>query len=89
MDIQSRTKWVDYSKAKDTMFQYTDIKQAPWYVVNADDKKRARLNCISHLLSLIPYKELKPEALKLPPRQSDEGYMRPPVTDQTFVPEKY
>ena len=89
MDILSRSKWVEYSKAKDTMFQYTDIKQAPWYVVNADDKKRARLNCIHHLLSLIPYEEIKHEEIKLPPRQSNEAYIRPPVTDQTFVPEIY
>jgi polyphosphate kinase len=89
MDVQSRSKWVEYSKAKDAMFQYTDIKQAPWYVVNADDKKRARLNCIHHLLSLIPYKDLDQEDIKLPPRQSDEDYVRPPVTDQTFVPEVY
>jgi polyphosphate kinase 2 len=89
MDVQSRAKWVEYSKAKDTMFQYTDIKQAPWYVVNADDKKKARLNCIHHLLSMIPYDEIKQEDIKLPPRQSDEGYIRPPVTDQTFVPEVY
>jgi polyphosphate kinase 2 len=89
MDLESRSKWVEYSKAKDAMFQYTDTKQSPWYVVNSDDKKRARLNCIHHLLSLIPYKETKYEKLVLPPRQSDEGYMRPPVTDQTFVPEIY
>ncbi len=89
MDLESRGKWVEYSKAKDTMFQYTDIKQAPWYVVNADDKKRARLNCIKHLLSLIPYKELEYEKIKLSPRQSDENYIRPPMNLQTFVPEVY
>jgi polyphosphate kinase 2 len=89
MDVESRSKWVEYSKAKDAMFQYTDIKQAQWYVVNADDKKRARLNCIHHLLSLIPYEEVKQEKISLPPRQSDHGYVRPPVTDQTFVPEIY
>jgi polyphosphate kinase 2 len=89
MDLQARSKWVEYSKAKDEMFSYTDIKQAPWYVVNADDKKRARLNCISHLLSLIPYKEIKHEKIILPPRQKEGGYVRPPMTDQTFVPEKY
>lgn len=89
MDIESRTRWVDYSKAKDTMFQYTDIKQAPWYVVEADDKKRARLNCIHHLLSLIPYKEVRYDKIVLPERQSEEGYMRPPIDDQTFVPEVY
>jgi polyphosphate kinase len=89
MDLESRSKWVEYSKAKDNMFQYTDIKQAPWYVVEADDKKRARLNCIHHLLSLIPYKEIEYEKLILPPQQSEDGYIRPPVTDQTFVPEVY
>jgi polyphosphate kinase len=89
MDVQSRSKWVEYSKAKDDMFAHTDIKQAPWYVVNADDKKRARLNCIRHLLSLIPYQDLTPEKIELPPRQVDNTYVRPPITDQTFVPEVY
>ncbi len=89
MDLESRSKWVEYSKAKDEMFAYTDIKQAPWYVVNADDKKRARLNCMSHLLSLIDYEDLTPEPIKLPPRQKEKGYIRPPMSDQTFVMEKY
>jgi polyphosphate kinase len=89
MDLESRAKWVEYSKAKDEMFSHTDTKQAPWYVVNADDKKRARLNCITHLLSLIPYKDLTPEPMRLPPRQDDSGYVRPPLGEQTFVPEKY
>lgn len=89
MDLQSRTRWVEYSMAKDEMFKYTDTKQAPWYVVNSDDKRRARLNCISHLLSMIPYADLTPEKIKLPPRQKDTGYVRPPLSDQTFVPEKY
>ena len=89
MDMESRARWVEYSRAKDEMFRYTDIKQAPWYVVPADNKKRARLNCISHLLSLIPYKDLTPEPVELPPRQKDKGYIRPPITDQTFVPEVY
>ncbi len=89
MDLESRSRWVEYSKAKDAMFAYTDIKQAPWYVVEADDKKRARLNFIRHLLSLIPYEDLTPEPLKLPPRQDELGYVRPPITDQTFVPEVY
>ncbi|MCP5082675.1 MAG: polyphosphate kinase 2 [Alphaproteobacteria bacterium] len=87
MDLESRSKWFMYSKAKDEMFVYTDIKQAPWYVVNADVKKRARLNCINHLLSMIPYEDLTPAAIELPPRQDDVGYMRPPITDQSFVPE--
>ncbi len=89
MDLQSRARWVEYSKAKDEMFAYTDIKQAPWYVVNADDKQCARLNCIHHLLSMIPYEDLTPEPIMLPPRQSEKGYVRPPMTDQTFVPEVY
>ncbi|MGA2406689.1 MAG: polyphosphate kinase 2 [Bacteroidales bacterium] len=89
MDIESRDKWVEYSMAKDKMFSYTDIKQSPWYVVHADDKKRARLNCIDHLLSLIPYEDLTPKPLKMPPLKHDVAYVRPPVTEQTFVPEKY
>ena len=89
MDLESRTRWVDYSKAKDAMFSYTDIKQAPWYVVCADDKKRSRLNCISHLLSIIPYEDIEPEEIKLPPRQKNKGYIRPPIHDQTMIPEKY
>ncbi len=89
MDLESRSRWVEYSKAKDEMFAHTDIKQAPWYVVNADDKKRARLNLISHLLKLIPYRDLTPDPIRLPPRQADPGYVRPPITDQTFVPEVY
>ena len=89
MDLESRSRWVEYSKAKDQMFAYTDIKQAPWYVVNADDKKRARLNVIHHLLGLIPYQDLTPEPIVLPARQDDKGYVRPPKTDQSFIPEVY
>ena len=89
MDLESRAKWVEYSKAKDDMFAYTDIKQAPWYVVDADVKKRARLNCITHLLSVIDYKDLTPEPIELPPRQENTSYIRPPVSDQTFVPDVY
>ena len=89
MDLESRTKWVEYSKAKDQMFAYTDIKQAPWYVVCADDKKRARLNCISHLLSMITYEDIEPEHITLPPRQVNKGYIRPPLQEQTMIPEKY
>jgi polyphosphate kinase 2 len=89
MDLESRSRWLDYSKAKDEMFAHCDIKQAPWYVVNADDKKRARLNCIAHLLSLIRYEDLTPDEIELPPRQPDTGYVRPPLTDQSFVPEVY
>ena len=87
MDLQSRSRWLEYSKAKDEMLAHTDIKQAPWYVVNADVKKHARLNCIKHLLSMIPYRDLTPKAIELPPRQEAQGYVRPPLTDQNFVPE--
>ncbi len=89
MDLESLKKWVEYSKAKDAMFAYTDIKQAPWWVVEADDKKTARLNCISHLLSLFKYEDLTPEPIKLPKRQDTGGYVRPPMSDQTFVPDLY
>jgi polyphosphate kinase 2 len=87
IDLESRKRWVDYSRAKDEMFKYTDIKQAPWYVVNSDDKRRAQLNCIHHLLSMIPYEDLTPEEIILPPRQEDTGYVRPPMMDQTFIPD--
>ena len=89
MDLQSRARWVEYSMAKDEMFRATDIKQAPWYVVNADDKRRARLNVISHLLSLIDYQDLTPEPIELPPREPDRGYVRPPLDEQNFIPEPY
>jgi polyphosphate kinase len=89
MDLKSRELWVEFSRAKDDMFHYTDTKQSPWYVVEADDKRRARLNCISHLLSLIPYQDLTPEPITLPPRRDDSGYVRPPMSDQTFVPNRY
>lgn len=89
MDIESRNKWVEYSMAKDKMFSYTDTRQSPWYVVKADDKRRARLNCISHLLSMIAYKDLTQKPLKLPPLQHDVAYVRTPVEEQNFIPEKY
>ena len=89
MDVESYARWVDYSRAKDQMFKYTDIKQAPWYNVNADIKKHARLNVINHLLSMIPYKELEQEPFKMPERQDDIGYVRPPFEDLTFIPEVY
>lgn len=89
MDVQSYARWVDYSQAKDEMFKYTDLKQAPWYNVNADVKRHARLNVIAHLLSVIPYKELAPEKIELPERQDDVGYVRPPFEDLTFVPQVY
>jgi polyphosphate kinase 2 len=89
MDLHARSRWVEFSRAKDSMFSHTDIKQAPWYVVDANDKRRARLNCIAHLLSQVPYKDIQREKIELPPRQRDKGYVRPPLTDQTFVPKKY
>ncbi|MEO5377871.1 MAG: polyphosphate kinase 2 [Magnetococcus sp. DMHC-6] len=91
MDLESRLRWEDYSRAKDAMFNYTDIKQVPWYVVDADIKTHARLNCISHLLSKIPYEDLLTikEPMKLPPRKKSTGYVRPPIDKQTWVPYKY
>jgi len=87
MDLKSRDKWLDYSKAKDDMFSYTDTKISHWYVVNADDKKRARLNTIHHLLQLIPYQDLTPDSMELPARRTEKGYVRPPMQEQTFVPD--
>ena len=88
MDLVSRSKWIEYSKAKDEMFAYTDTKISPWFVVNADEKRKARLNCIHHFLSLIPYQEIKHKKIKLPPVNM-EGYVRPPMSEQTFVPDIY
>jgi polyphosphate kinase len=89
VDLKSYRLWDDYSRAKDEMFGYTDTKQSPWYVVNSDDKKRARLNCISHLLSMIPYDYIPHDDLVLPNRQNRTGYVRTPISEQTFVPEIY
>ena len=89
MDLESRKRWVDYSRAKDVMFEHTDLKHTPWFVVNADNKKRARLNCIHHLLDRIPYQDMKPVEIEVPPRQADTGYKRPRMSDQRFVPEIY
>lgn len=89
MDVESRKHWVDYSKAKDEMLAHTDRKKTPWYVVNADDKKRARLNCIAHLLTQIPYQDARPVEIEVPPRQADTGYRRPKKSSQRFVPEVY
>ena len=89
VDIASLNKWVEYSQAKDEMYFYTDTKHSPWYVVEADDKKRARLNCIHHLLSMIPYEGLTREILDLPDRVITKGYVRPPMDEQTYVPEVY
>ena len=89
MDLESRSRWVEYSRAKDAMFMYTDTEKAPWYVVDANIKRHARLNCIHHLLSLIPYENITPEPIDLPPRQVDPGYKRPPITSQKWVPAVY
>jgi polyphosphate kinase 2 len=88
MDLESRKHWGDYSRAKDENFAVTDTKHAPWYVVNSEDKKSARLNVIRHLLSLIPYKDLTPEALTLPPLHKSD-YVRPPMQNQNFIPVLY
>ena len=89
MDLESRARWVEYSRAKDVMLENTDIKVAPWWVVAADDKRRARLNCITHLLEQIPYEQLPPQVIELPPRQPERGYIRPPLDSQKFIPERY
>jgi polyphosphate kinase 2 len=89
MDLESRDLWVEYSKAKDEMFAHSDVKHAPWYVVEADSKKHARPNCVRHLLSMIPYEDVTPNRVKLPSRKSKGGYVRPPITEQTFVPDCY
>jgi polyphosphate kinase len=86
MDLQARSRWVDYSRAKDVMFAHTDSELSPWWVVEADDKRRARVNTITHLLASIPYEYEPPAALKLPTRQGDGGYVRPPRETQRFVP---
>ncbi|MFT7465243.1 MAG: polyphosphate kinase 2 [Pseudohongiellaceae bacterium] len=87
MDLKSRERWVEYSEARDQMFSHTDIKQAPWHVVQSDQKKRARLNCSSHLLQQIPYEDLTPEPFELPERDLSKSYVRSPWDDQNLVPE--
>lgn len=90
MDLESRDRWVEYSQAKDIMFAHTNIPEAPWFTVEADDKKRARLNCIHHFLSKIPYVDMTPEPLELAPRKSaPQNYVRPPRNEQFFVPQVY
>jgi polyphosphate kinase 2 len=89
MDLEGRARWVEYSEAKDVMFEHTDTKKSPWYVVDGDNKKRARLNVIAHLLSMIDYKDLTPEPIVLPERQTNNGYVRPPLAEQNFIPEVY
>ena len=89
MDLESRKRWVEYSRAKDTMFEHTDRDETPWVVVNADNKKKARLNCIRHLLDTLPYKDMRPVEIEIPPRQEDPGYKRPKMSSQRFVAEVY
>jgi polyphosphate kinase len=89
MDLESRARWMDYSKAKDAMFARTNIPEAPWFTIEADDKKRARLNCLHHLLSKIPYEDMTPLPLELPPRPPFEDYVRAPRNEQFFVPQVY
>ncbi|MBP2351789.1 polyphosphate kinase 2 [Kribbella aluminosa] len=88
MDLEARARWVDYAEAKDEMFAYTDIKEAPWYVVNADDKRTARLNLISHLLTVVPYQDVPHPVIELPPRQV-RSYQRSPLDSQTWIPNRY
>ncbi len=87
MDLESRRHFVDFSRAKDEMFVHTDTDVAPWHVVEADVKRNARLNCISHLLSKIPYEVQEPEQIDMPPRQSDDGYVRPDRSTMTYAPD--
>ena len=89
MDLESRERWVEYSKAKDEMLHHTDRKLTHWHIVDADNKKRARLNCIAHLLRQIPYKDLRPIETDLPPRQPDTGYVRPKKSEQRWIPQRY
>ncbi len=89
MDIEARTRWVEYSKAKDIMVEKTSTSDSPWWEVAADNKRRARLNCIAHLLSLVDYHGVKQPSIKLPPRRSDRGYRRPPIEDLNWIPTPY
>jgi polyphosphate kinase 2 len=89
MDLESRDRWVDFSRAKDEMFAHTNIPEAPWFTVEANDKRRARLNCIRHLLSKVPYVDMTPEAIELAPRKGSGDYQRPPINEQFFVPNHY
>jgi polyphosphate kinase 2 len=89
MDLESRDRWVEFSKAKDAMFAHTNIPEAPWFTVDANDKRRARLNCIRHILSKVPYEDMTPKPIKLPPRRSQGEYQRPPLNEQFFVPDWY
>jgi hypothetical protein len=89
MDLESHRRWYDYSRARDEMLDATDTPQSPWHIVNGDDKRRARLNCIAHLLSTIPYEEVEHEKVKLPKRQKAKGYAEPKNSAHRAVPEIY
>jgi polyphosphate kinase 2 len=90
IDREARKRWVQYSKAKDAMMAHTNIDEAPWYVTDADVHEHAQLNCMAHMLNLIPYKDLTPDLEELPPRErEDTGYVRPPMSQQNFVPKIY
>lgn len=89
MDLEARNRWVDFSRAKDEMFTRTNIPEAPWFTVEADDKRRARLNCLRHVLSKVPWEDMTPPAIELPPRPKHGDYMRPPINEQFFAPNAY
>ena len=89
MDLEARNRWVEFSEAKDVMFASTNIPEAPWFSVEADDKRRARLNCLRHVLSKVPWEDMTPPAIKLPPRPKQGSYQRPPINEQFFVPNHY
>ena len=89
MDLKSREKWVEFSKAKDEMFAVTDIPEAPWFTIESDDKRAARLNCISHLLEQIPYKDALPGPIDLPPRPKQDRYKRPPKDEHRVIEQDF
>ena len=89
MDLEARNRWVDFSRAKDEMFMRTNIPEAPWFTVEADDKRRARLNCLRHVLTKVPWEDMTPPGIKLPPRPKKGDYKRPPMNEQFFVPNQY
>jgi polyphosphate kinase 2 len=89
MDLEARNRWVEFSKAKDAMFSRTNIPEAPWFTVEADDKRRARLNCLRHVLSKVPWEDMTPPAIQLPERPEQGDYTRPPINEQFFVPNAY
>jgi len=89
MDLEARSRWVEFSKAKDVMFTHTNIPEAPWFTVEADDKRRARLNCLRHILSKVPWEDMTPPAIELPSRPKQGKYKRPPINEQFFVPNAY